>query len=167
MDITGALRLFSADDGTLPEVEFQEVPGTAVRESYLFIQSCASRIESVRATFWSKLQQAEIPIEFGTDPVQKLLDGEAEPFHLVFGGVESPSGKTVPALGVFVFETTIAIDYRMGVSWNLKAVEGFFEILDRIANIIKVNDFLHKENINDHGEDLLQIWQAWRKRHAA
>ena len=64
------------------------------------------------------------------NPALKLIEGEAEPFHVVFGGIKSSSGKVVPDLGVFVMASDyISLDYKMGKQWNTEAVIGLFEIM--------------------------------------
>lgn len=165
--LSDAVSLFDSDDGSLPEVQFDVPNPDSVRDSYLFVQACASRIESRRACYWSRSQNIEVPITIGDDPVAELIAGNAESFHVVFGGVVSPSGYRVPPLGVFVFLNELAIDYRMGKDWDIDSIGGFFEILDRVAVITGVCRFDHKENDNDADNRLLEIWTQWRASHAA
>jgi hypothetical protein len=77
---------------------------------------------------WGKAETNVIETQAGKAEI--LLTGDAEPFHLVFGGIISPSGKSVPDLGVFVLgETVISLDYRMSEYWNKESVEGLVEIM--------------------------------------
>ena len=161
-----ALPIFSRDDGSLPEVEFDVSNAQDIRAAYLFLQSCACRIESRKkaACYWSKSKGVLVPIGLGDDPVPALMSGDTDPLHIVFGGIRSPSGQAVPALGIFVFCDALAIDYRMGSDWDSSAILGLFEILDRIAEITGASKFAHRDNDNenDEGDRLLRLWTRWR-----
>ena len=69
----------------------------------------------------------------------QLIEDEAEPFHVVFGGIKSNSGKVVPDLGVFVLASDyISLDYRMGKCWSSEAVIGLFEIMLAFESLGKI-----------------------------
>lgn len=161
-------HIFSKNDGSLPEIEFEVHNPNALKGIYAFIQQHSRVIETTAgAYYWSKAKGAEVPIALGDDPVTPLLADEAEPFHLVFGDIVSPSGRPVPPLGLFVFADGVTLDYRMGPDWNSDSVTGFFEILEKVAQLADAHKFDHKENLNDGGDELLTIWLRWRRSRNA
>jgi hypothetical protein len=120
MSIQNVLQILSKNDGSLPDIEFDFGLEKCVATAYQVIQNHSSYINSLKPYYWSRLNEVEVPIIFGQNPAEILLTGDAEPFHLVFGGIISPSGENIPDLGVFVLgETVISLDYKMGEYWNL------------------------------------------------
>ena len=98
----------------------------------------------------------DIPIIFGQNPAEIFLSGEAQSFHLVFGGIKSPTGKRIPDLGVFVLmETMVSLDYRMGEDWGTEAVEGLFEVMSLLKSISSTTTIKHLGNYFDYEETIL------------
>ena len=160
-------HLFDKDDGSLPDIEFEFTGPREVMRAYAFIQGCASSFESTESHYWSRGSQAEVPLTFRDDPAQAVVSGDAEPFHVVFGGVQSPTGKQVPSLGVFVFPSVLALDYRMGSGWHAESVTGLFEIISGIVEFSEGESFEHKGNLNESGTELLQTYRQWASAGAA
>ena len=112
--------------------------------------------------YWSNSRDVDIPIVFGQNPAEIFLAGEAQTFHLVFGGINSPSGKSIPDLGVFVLsETMISLDYRMGEDWNTEAVEGLFEIMLLLKLLSSTTKIEHISNYFDDEEILMTVFDDW------
>ena len=92
----------------------------------------------------------------------KLIEGEAEPFHVVFGGIKSSSGKVVPDLGVFVMASDyISLDYKMGKQWNTEAVIGLFEIMLVFESFGKNTVISHEGNIFEQNNELISAYRSW------
>ena len=126
------------------------------------IQASAAMFASSDARYWSKVLGAEVPIEYGENPVLALLSGEAEPFHVVFGGLTSPSGAPIPDLGLFILGVDfVALDYRMATEWDSAAVEGLFSLMRELSNLA-VCRISHTGNIFDPtGEILCSAFEKW------
>jgi hypothetical protein len=168
MSIQSILRILSENDGSLPDIEFDFGLEKCVATAYQIIQNQSSYIDSLKPYYWSRLREIEVPIIFGQNPAEILLTGDAEPFHLVFGGIISLSGKSVPDLGVFVLcETVISLDYRMGEYWNEQSIEGLFEIMSRLKFLSCNTNIKHLGNFFDYEETILlsafNDWQADNK----
>jgi hypothetical protein len=89
------------------------------------------------------------------------------PFHLVFGGITSLSGKNVPDLGVFVLdETVISLDYRMGEYWNEELIEGLFELMMSMKSLSYNTKIKHIGNFFDYEETiLLSAFNDWQSEN--
>jgi hypothetical protein len=156
MSIQNVLQILSKNDGSLPDIEFDFGLEKCVATAYQVIQNHSSYINSLKPYYWSRLHEVEIPIIFGQNPAKILLTGDAEPFHLVFGGITSPSGKNVPDLGVFVLdETVISLDYRMGEYWNEESIEGLFELMMSMKSLSYNTKIKHIGNFFDYEETIL------------
>jgi hypothetical protein len=84
------------------------------------------------------------------------LDGDAEVFHVVFGGLRSTSGASIPDLGVFVLDVGfIALDYRMGPEWDGPAIAGLFELMRDLKALSDVVTISHKGNIFESDDGIL------------
>jgi len=151
------------DDGSLPEIVFDFGGQNLVAQAYQTIQSRASCLASPNAYYWSRKRECECPIHYGDDPVQAFLDGDAEGFHVVFGGLHAANGAPVPDLGVAVLGADyIVLDYRMGPAWNTAAVAGLFEIMQALVMLLPVVEIRHTENIgDDNGAVLPALFRRW------
>ncbi len=155
--------IFKANDGSLPDIEFNFNGETVVSEAYLFIQSKASKLVSTNAYYWSLSKQVECPIKFGDNPAVKYISGEAEPFHVVFGGLKSNTGYPIPDLGFFILGTDfVSIDYRMGPEWDKQAIEGLLEIMLGLYSLAKTVDVKHSGNFFDTDNILLTTFNEYK-----
>jgi hypothetical protein len=144
------------NDGSLPDIEFDFGLEKCVDTAYQIIQQHSTRIDTVNPYYWSNSRDVAIPIVFSQNPAEIFLSGDAQSFHLVFGGISSPSGKCIPDLGVFVLtETIISLDYRMGEDWNTEAVKGLFEIMLLLKSISSTTTIKHIGNYFDYEEIIL------------
>jgi hypothetical protein len=167
MSIQNVLQILSKNDGSLPDIEFDFGLEKCVATAYQVIQNYSSYINSLKPYYWSRSRAVEVPIIFGQNPAEILLTGDAEPFHIVFGGIISPSGKNVPDLGVFVLsETVISLDYRMGECWNEESVEGLFELLISMKSLSHNTKIKHVGNFLEYEETiLLSALNAWQSEN--
>jgi hypothetical protein len=163
MNIKSVVEILSKNDGSLPDIEFDFGVEKCVATAYQLIQQHSAYIDSASPYYWSNSCEVEVPIIFGQNPAEILLSGEAQSFHLVFGGIRSPSGKSIPDLGVSVLsETLICLDYRMGEYWNAEAVEGLFEIMALLKLMSSETTIKHLGNYFDYeGTILLSAFNDW------
>ncbi len=148
--------IFGTDDGSLPEIEFYNLRENEVVSAYRSIRDHSNAISSRKPNFWHVTKDKEVVISIKDNPAELVVTETAEPFHLCFSGLKSPSGNNIPELGVFVFKESIALDYRMGPQWNNEAIEGLFELIKFVFNDFCDVQILHKSNENDVDGKLLE-----------
>ena len=156
--------LFDTDDGSLPEVEIKFNTSDAVPKAYDTIRNHSTSFSSKNNYYWSTQKNKEILINFPDNPAEKVTEYIAEPFHVCFTNIKSHSGNQVPDLGVFVFQDSLSIDYKMGSEWNMKALIGFFELLYKLDGLSNSTQLTLKSNVNDpDGELFNKVWMQYKK----
>jgi hypothetical protein len=118
---------FQEDDGSLPGIEIDQLSPDGVASIYAMLRD-RSQLAGEYAEFWICEQQASVPVDSVPNAAALVAAGKAETFHHCICGLMS-GGVELPTLGVFVFPTSIELDYRMGPEWNSAKVAGFFELL--------------------------------------
>ena len=164
MIIEAVAKILEVNDGSLPDINFDFKGEACVPNAYQYIQNLSCYLVSENSYYWSKSKETEIPIIFGENPVLKHVEGEAESFHVVFGGIKTSSGKRVPDLGVYVLSSDyISLDYRMGNDWTHESVIGLFEIMLEIESLSKNTLITHEGNIFEQENELIPAYQSWKK----
>lgn len=159
--------LFDTDDGSLPEVRVGYSISSAAVGGYALLRSRAARIVTEKAYFWSNTLDSERPIDSVANPAELVVSGEAEPFHVVFGGLQSQS-VVIPDLGVFVFPDRLALDYRMGSEWGPGQLLAFFELLaDLVALDPQASLSLEDGPLDEVVARFQRAWRRWAAEHAA
>lgn len=158
-------QILCIGDGALPDINFDFGQKHVVGDAYAIIQRRATHLASNSAFYWSRSRREECVIRYGDNPALALLAGEADPFHVVFGGLRSASGAAIPDLGVFVLDDDfIALDYRMGPHWDESAILGLFEIMRDLRALAKCVTISHAGNIFETDEEiLLSAFYIWSK----
>ena len=133
--------------------------GIEVIYGYEFLRSHAKSIDTLNPYYWSNTQNKEIPIKFADNPAVQVVFGEGQVFHLCFDGIESPTGKAIPVLGIFVYPNCLNLDYRMGRDWDLEAIQGLFELLYAMNQGFQAMELFHRGNYDDEGGAVFQ--SAW------
>jgi hypothetical protein len=162
------LAILRTDDGSLPDIEFDFGDAPVAAAAYDLIQRRATQLVSEESSYFSTDTEAQVPIHFGDNPAQAVIDGEAEPFHVVFGGLRSSAGAPIPDLGVFVWDIgEIALDYRMGPEWDAAGLEGLFELIEELAALASPVHISHLGNMFESDEGILlpafDHWATARK----
>jgi len=124
--------LFDTDDGSLPEIDVRYSGVNATAGGYSLLRGRAASVATETPCFWSKGHGEERPLDSVPNAASLVLSGEAEPFHVVLGGLRS-NGAVVPDLGVFVFPGRLTLDYRMGPGWGPGELRGLFRLLSDLA----------------------------------
>jgi hypothetical protein len=156
-------QILCIGDGALPDINFDFGQKPVVGDAYAIIQDRATHLASKSAYYWSRSRSEERAISFGDNPALTVLAGEADPFHVVFGGLTSASGAPIPDLGVFVLDDDfIALDYRMGPHWDEPAILGLFEIMQDLKALAECTTISHAGNIFETDEEiLLSAFHTW------
>jgi hypothetical protein len=121
------IECFNTDDGSLPSIEITNLSATDVAAIYAMLRS-RSKLVDESPVFWSRSEKASLPVDSVSNAAAMVASEQAEPFHHCISGVIA-AGVELPVLGVFVFQDTIELDYRMGNEWGLHQVAGFFELI--------------------------------------
>lgn len=166
MNLDSVSEILSVSDGSLPDIEFDFGEEKRSSAAYALIQQQSSCLTSQGAYYWSKSKEIEVPIQFGENPADLVLSGEAEPFHVVFGRMRSSSGASIPDLGLFILGSTqISLDYRMGMDWNQPAIEGLFELMLSLKCLAPNTKIQHIGNVFDENDILLSAFKMWQTAH--
>jgi hypothetical protein len=157
---------FATNDGSLPDINFDFKGAPVVADAYALIQSRATALASKNPCYWEKREQVDCEIHFGDNPALRVLNGEANPFHVVFGGLKSAAGHEMPELGVFVLGPDfIALDYRMGPEWNDAAIAGLLELMVDLAKLGSHTEVAHEGNDFDPtGAILIDSLRRWGRQ---
>jgi hypothetical protein len=126
-------HLFDTNDGSLPDIELNNLSGEEVENIYLYLRQ-NSEIVSVGSYFWSIPEEKEVPVDTVENAASLVTKGEAQCFHIVIAGLLF-EGATIPDLGVFVSQNSIVLDYRMGECWGSAELEALFMCFSRIREI--------------------------------
>jgi hypothetical protein len=159
--------LFEVDDGSLPEIWVNYVDTQATVSGYDLLRKRAVAVVTQEPYFWSMVQNAEVPLEAVPSPAALVVSGDAEPFHVVLGGIDS-RGAVIPDLGIFVFPDQLALDYKMGPQWNQLKVQGLFGLLSELVAFDSRATLSLEENvIPDVRGRFYDAWHRWSAEHAA
>ncbi len=155
-------KILRENDGSLPDIELDNLSGDEMISGYEIIRNSAMRISSKEPVFWSTTKETDVSFTFKDNPATDVISGEAECFHLCFDGITSPTRKAILELGLFVFTDCLSFDYRMGPEWNVEAIEGLFELLLLLSKGFKDMKLSHKNNINDDDSIFVNAWLAYQ-----
>lgn len=167
MNFDKVREILHTNDGSLPDINFDYGEERLVGAAYALIQGRATHLASEHACYWSKGKSEESPIRFSENPALVVLGGDAEGFHVVFGGLRSTAGAPIPDLGVFVLDVGfIALDYRMGPAWDEPAIVGLFEVMRDLKSLSDAIKISHVGNIFESDEGiLLTEFKKWLDAH--
>lgn len=155
--------LFDTDDGSLPEIELTNLCSLHVGDIYLFLVSRGKDITSGGAHFWDNRLKQERAIDSVGNAATLVVQGIAEPFHIVISSL-TVNGVNIPDLGIFVFQDSISLDYRMGIAWGPAELTAFLELLSQIKELAPdMQVSLQEGKSNELQERFLQIWQQYRQ----
>lgn len=171
MNFDKVREILHTNDGSLPDINFDFGQKPVAGDAYAMIQRRANHLAMENPYYWSKNRSEESPIRFGDNPAIAFLEGDAEVFHVIFGGLRSNGGAPVPDLGFFVLDQSfIALDYRMGPEWDAPAILGLFEIMRDLKSLSDVVHISHKGNVFESEEGILltefKNWLYHQNYHA-
>lgn len=168
VDVQELRTLFATEDGLVPDINFNFSGARVVAIAYGHMQRHATALDTADACYWSKERETSCPIEFGDNPAEFLIRGDCGAFRVVFTGLRSSSGSSIPDLGVFVLDSDhLSLDYRVGPEWSDEAIAGLLDLMEEIASLSANTIVSHEGNVMDpHGEILLSAFNKWRTTRA-
>ena len=126
-------NLFDTNDGSLPDIELNNLTTDQVENIYLYLR-LSSKLISHSSYFWSFITDEEILVDSVENAASLVVNDEAECFHILIGGL-CFGGTSIPDLGVFVSRDSICLDYRMGQEWGSTELGALFILFSRIREI--------------------------------
>ena len=139
----------------------------AVANGYVILQSASKSIYPEDKVLWSTVNEDESIGLFKVDnPAKLVAAGQVYPFHILFQGIEV-IGQPIPDIGVFVFQDSLALDYRMGNEWNPEKVEAFLVLLIQLASldseaVVSTEECVQPE-VADHFQEVFAKFRVGRK----
>ncbi|SRR6266536_385208 len=125
--------IFDTNDGSLPEIDIAALSPASLADMWSYLRYAATAYVG-DAWFWHTATHQQIPLDSVPNAAQLVVTGEADVFHTVLRGMTF-FDTIIPDLGVFVFQDTISLDYRMGSDWNAAAVTALFELLRHLHHL--------------------------------
>jgi len=121
------IECFNTDDGSLPGIEITKLSAEGVAGIYALLRS-RSKLVGEPPVFWSCSEEKSLLVDSVPNAAALVASGQAEPFHHCIDRLIA-SDVELPILGVFVWQDTVELDYRMGKEWGQNQIAGFFELL--------------------------------------
>jgi hypothetical protein len=126
--------LFDTDDGSLPEIALTDLTRTQIGKIFFFLFSSGKDGTTHGGVFWDKELNLQRSIRDVENAAILVASYEAAPFHIVIRGMKHNS-SIIPDLGIFVFQSSIFLDYRKGPEWESAKLEALFYYLYRIYQL--------------------------------
>jgi hypothetical protein len=124
---------FAEDNGSLPGIEIGCLSKDELSAVYLNLRK-RSHLYSEAAEFRSEVDQTSLPVDSVPDAAALVAECQAAPFHVSIDGL-FVGGHELPLLGLFIFQDSIEIDYRMGPTWGPGEVNGLFLLLRELYKL--------------------------------
>jgi hypothetical protein len=159
---------FINDDGSLPGVDFRGLTTESLRSiTNHFFKS--GELTDKSATFWDNRFEKDIELRRVADPAELVTSGAACPFHCCFSGI-TWNQLELPVLGLFVFQDSVEIDYRMGSEWTPDTVDAFFCLIAHLISIAPEATVVSAEQeglpFPDRFDEALDHYAPQRKKKA-
>jgi len=126
---------FDDNDGSLPSIDIENLDAAEIAHIFEVLM-LEGKAQLEEAEFYSLENNSMKSINSVSNAARLVPEFKASPFHLVFSGFHV-NGREIPELGVFFFQDSISIDYRMGKNWNAYNLYAFFVFLNRIVKMTK------------------------------
>jgi hypothetical protein len=121
-------HLFSTDDGSLPDVVFDDLRPAAIQTLFELLLARAAPDALQGQSRWDDDRAAEVAILDRPDAPSRAGAGDIPGFHVMLDSIRA-GAVLLPTLGVFVEQGRLTLDYRMGAAWNERTVAAFARLL--------------------------------------
>ncbi len=126
---------FDEDDGSFPSFEIDCLDVQSISDLYLLLRT-KSKMLTNNPTFWDVEQKIIKTLDAVENAATLVALFKAEPFYFCVENL-IVDNITLPCLGIYVFQESVAIDYKMGSDWNSDTVYGLFLFLKKIVTKYK------------------------------
>jgi hypothetical protein len=117
------------------------------------------------AYFWDISNNQERKVASVDNAASLAVQGLAEDFHMVIGNLNS-RGTIIPPLGVFVGQSFMILDYRMGKDWNPENVTALLDLLCKLKKIAPEMQVIPDESTLQGVQEQFQtIWQLVQREN--
>ena len=159
LDTWDRLRwLFDTDDGGLYDIRLSVLDEAGLVKAFEFIRSRANITPD--ALFWhTGLQQDQRAADY-PDMARLVVQGVAEPFHVLASGLEFAS-VVLPDLGVYLWQDELTLDYRMGPEWARPQLLALFELLRQLAGTAGGRVGLGRHVLPHVNAQFVREWQTY------
>jgi hypothetical protein len=158
-------KLFDTDNGDYPDIELFELTGHQVEEIFLFLKNQGQDVTRDGAYFWDIFNKQERKLASVDNAASLVVQGLAEEFHTVIGNLNS-HGAIIPPLGVFVGQSFLILDYRMGKDWNPENVTALLYLLCKLKKIAPEMQVIPHEATDQGVQEQFQvIWQRFQREN--
>lgn len=125
-------HLFEKDDGSLPDIFVENITPDEIVTVYSWVLSLTKPYGE--PCLWSLEENRDIKITDISNPALYYIQGKSESFR---HGLEEFyfNGVKIPQLTIYIGESGIDFDYRMGKEWNKIKLISLFEFLHEIRKI--------------------------------
>ena len=125
-------EFFDVNDGSLPEVRFEDVADRNLPRLFAFVCANAERLSD--SGFWHLEEQRDVQLRDVPNPALLVAEGTAEAFHFVASGLTVGKAQ-LPEIGVFVARGEFALDYQPGPQWDHPTVLTFLSLICQLRKL--------------------------------
>lgn len=124
---------FDEDDGSLPTIAIESLSASEIELVFETLIR-EGRILTEEPFFHDQQTDKMLPLNSVPNAAKLVAEFKASPFHVIIGDI-CINGQELPELGIFFFQDSIAVDYRMGGEWNAAKVFAFFVWLKHLISL--------------------------------
>ena len=160
--------LFVNDDGSLPDIFVSDLTGEQVHKIYNWVRTHADIYsESVSPLAWDCVNNCDVEIETISDPAREFLAGRIESFRHGLS-LFTFSGAEIPQLTIFITDSSVEFDYRMGTDWGQSQVSALFDFLWAIQQMAPDATITHGfEGASEPTPEFNTAWHQFRRSKTA
>ena len=125
-------ELFETDDGSLPDIYFENLKPAEIVAIYESVMSRCSVFGE--PTVWSIAEVRDVPLSKYPRPAQAFVEGRIEQFRHGLAEL-NVNGNVVPQLTISVEPGGISFDYRKGSEWDEQTVSALFVLITELQRI--------------------------------
>lgn len=125
-------ELFEHDDGSLPDIYFENLKPDEIVAMYESVMSRCSVFGE--PTAWGVAELRDVPLSAFPRPAQAFTSGKIEQFRHGLAGL-TINGAAIPQLTISVEPGRVSFDYRKGDGWSEQTVSALFTLIAELRRI--------------------------------
>ena len=123
---------FDEEDGSLPEVRFEDVADENLPRLFERLRSRAEHLSD--AGFWDLEHGRDERVAAVPNAAALVAEGKAEGFHFLAVGA-AIDGARLPEIGAFVLRGEFALDYQPGPVWDERTFNAFLALICELRQL--------------------------------